>query len=56
MNVASASAHYSRLFSVKIADFLFAFYQSLNALTLEVAILLVKLRSKEKVANLPLIE
>ena len=55
MKVTSASAHYSRLFSMKIADFSFAFHQSLNALKLEV-MLLVKLRSKGKVANLPLIE
>ena len=40
---------------MKIADFLFTFHQSLNALKLEVVIL-VKLRSKGKVANLPLIE
>ena len=53
MKVMSASAHYSRLFSTKIADFLFAFHQSLNALKV---VLLVKLRSKGKVANLPLIE
>ena len=55
MKVTAASAHYSRLFSMKIADFLFAFYQSLNALKLEV-VLLVKLRPKGKVANLPLID
>ena len=40
---------------MKIADFLFAFHQSLNALKLEV-VLLVKLRSKGNVKNLPLIE
>ena len=55
MKVTSASAHYSTFFSMKIADFLYAFHQSLNALKLEV-VLLVKLRSKGKVANLPLIE
>ena len=55
MKVTSASAHYSRLFYMKINDFLFAFHQSLNALKLQVA-LLVTLRSKGKVANLPLIE
>ena len=38
---------------MKIADFLFAFHQSLNALKLEV-LLLVKLRSKGKVGNLPI--
>ena len=54
MKVASASAHYSRLFSMKLADFLFTFHQSLHALKLEV-VLLVQLRSKRKVANLPLI-
>ena len=54
MKVTSASAHYSRLFSIKIADFLFAFHQSLNALKLEV-VLLVKLRSKGIIANLRLI-
>ena len=54
MKVTSASAHYSRLFFKKIADILFAFHQSLNALKLEV-VLLVKLRSKGKVANLPLL-
>ena len=55
MKVTSASAHYSGLFSMKIADFLFAFHQSLNALTLEV-VLWAKLRSKGKVANLSLLE
>ena len=55
MKVTSASVHYSRLFSVKIADFFFAFHQSLNALKLEV-VLLVKWRSKGKVANLSLLE
>ena len=55
MKVTYASAHNSILFSIKIADFLFAFHQSLNALKLEV-VLLVKLRSKGKVANLPLME
>ena len=50
-----ASTHYSRLFSMKIADILFAFHQSLNALKLEV-VLLFKLRYKEKVANLPQID
>ena len=54
IKVTSASVHNSILFSIKI-DFLFAFHQSLNALKLEV-VLLVKLRSKVKVANLPLIE
>ena len=44
MKVTSALAHYSRLFSKKIPDFLFAFHQSLNALKLEV-VLLVKLQS-----------
>ena len=39
---------------MKIADFLFAFHQSLNSLKLEV-VLLVKLRFKGKVANLPLL-
>ena len=40
---------------MKIADFLFAFYQSLNALKLEV-VSLVKLRSNGKVMDVPLIE
>ena len=55
MKITSAAVHYSRLFSMKIADFLVAFHRSLNALKLEV-VLLLKLRSKRKVANLPLIE
>ena len=55
MKVTSASARYSRLVFTKIADFPFAFQQSLNALKLEV-VLSVKLRSKGKVANLPLIK
>ena len=54
MKITSAAVHYSRLFSMKI-DFLVAFHRSLNALKLEV-VLLLKLRSKRKVANLPLIE
>ena len=54
MEVTSASAHCSRFFSMIIADFLFAFHQCLNALKVEV-VLLVKLRSKGKVANSPLI-
>ena len=36
MKVTSASAHYSRLFSMKIADIIFSFHQSLNALKPEV--------------------
>ena len=55
MKVTSASMHYSRLIFMKIADSLFAFLESLNALTLEV-VLFVKLRSKGKVANLQLIK
>ena len=55
MKVTSASMHYSPLIFMKIADFLFAFLESLNALTLEV-VLFVKLRSKGKVANLQLIK
>ena len=46
INVMSASAHYSRLFFMKIADFLYAFHQCL-ALKLKV-VLLVKFRSKGK--------
>ena len=55
VKVTFASVHYSRLFSMKVADFLFVFHQSLNALKPEI-VLLVKLQSKGKVANLPLIE
>ena len=55
IKVASASAHYGRFFFMKIANFLFTFHQILDALNLEV-VLLVKLRSEGKVANMPLIE
>ena len=39
MEVTSASAHCRRLFSMKIADFLFTIHQSLHALKLGVVIL-----------------
>ena len=55
IKVTSASAHNNRLFSMKIADSLSAFHQSLNALKLKV-VLLGKSRSERKVVNLPLIE
>ena len=39
MKITSASTHNSRLFSMKIANILLAFHQSLNALKLEVVLL-----------------
>ena len=52
-----ALTHYCRLFSVKIADFLFAFSSKLKCRLLKLEVVsLVKLQSKGKVANLPLIE
>ena len=53
MKIASALAHYSRLFSMKTPVFIC--FSSKFKCKLEV-VLLVKLRSKGKVANLPLIE